>query len=76
MSTKFEHLIQTLGPSSFVTKSTEISVSSRNSHRDAGHLISEVQISSDRIKPGTPPLLEVPEEGYPRHCLHCLLIPY
>ncbi|KAK8136942.1 hypothetical protein PG984_004882 [Apiospora sp. TS-2023a] len=66
MSTKSEHLIQTLGPSSFVTKSTEISVSSRNSNPDVGQLVSEVQISSDRVKAETPPLPEVPEEGVPR----------
>ncbi|KAK8046151.1 hypothetical protein PG996_014215 [Apiospora saccharicola] len=66
MSTKSEHLIQTLGPSSFVTKSTEISVSSRYSNPDVGKLVSEVQISSDRVKAGTPPLPEVPEEGVPR----------
>ncbi|KAK7996290.1 hypothetical protein PG991_015757 [Apiospora marii] len=71
MSTASEHLIQTLGPSSFVTKSTEISVSSRSSNHDACQLVSEVQISSDRVKAGTPPLLEVPEEGVPRPFDNC-----
>ncbi|KAK6833722.1 hypothetical protein PG987_008416 [Apiospora arundinis] len=66
MSTKSEHLIQTLGPSSFVTQSTEITVSLRNSNPDAGQIVSEVQISSDGLKSETPPLPEVPEEGVPR----------
>ncbi|KAK7967402.1 uncharacterized protein PG986_001679 [Apiospora aurea] len=65
-STKSEHLIQALGPSSFVTKSTEITVSVRNSNPDVGQLVSEVQISSDGVKAETPPLPEVPEEGVPR----------
>ncbi|KAK8031708.1 hypothetical protein PG990_001442 [Apiospora arundinis] len=66
MSTKSEHLIQTLGPSSFVTQSTEITVSLRNSNPDVGQIVSEVQISSDGLKSETPPLPEVPEEGVPR----------
>ncbi|KAK8101215.1 hypothetical protein PG999_011589 [Apiospora kogelbergensis] len=66
MSTRSEHLIQTLGPSSFVTKSTEITVSLQHSNRGVGPLVSEVQISSDGLKSETPPLPEVPEEGVPR----------
>ncbi|KAK8058699.1 hypothetical protein PG994_009147 [Apiospora phragmitis] len=63
MSTKSEHLIQALGPSSFITKSTDITVSLRNSNPEVGQLVPEVQISSDGVKAETPPLPEVPEEG-------------
>ena len=55
--------MQTLGPSSFVTKSTEISVSLRQSEIAVEQMVSEVHISADRSKTETPPLPEVPEEG-------------
>ncbi|PKS11648.1 hypothetical protein jhhlp_001799 [Lomentospora prolificans] len=40
-------IIQTLGPSSFITVSTEITVSPRTSETDISQLISEISISSD-----------------------------
>ncbi|KAI0124375.1 hypothetical protein BJ170DRAFT_586116 [Xylariales sp. AK1849] len=65
VATKSEHLIQTLGPSSFVIKTTQVVVSPRTLETDIDHLISEVHISSDRIKAETPPLPDLPEEGAP-----------
>ncbi|CAJ2508104.1 Uu.00g092900.m01.CDS01 [Anthostomella pinea] len=62
-TSKSEHLVQTLGPSSFIIKSTEVSVSPRTPETDIDHLVSEIHISSDRTKPDTPPLPEVPEGG-------------
>lgn len=59
---KSDHLLQTLGPSSFVTRSTEISVAPRDPGIDIDQLILEVHISSDRTKAATPPVPELSEE--------------
>ncbi|KAI0021865.1 hypothetical protein F4780DRAFT_778140 [Xylariomycetidae sp. FL0641] len=60
-TSKSENLIQTLGPSSFITKNTEVTISARTSETDIDQLISEISISSDRIKAETPPLPDMPE---------------
>ncbi|ORY71782.1 uncharacterized protein BCR38DRAFT_462819 [Pseudomassariella vexata] len=65
--TRSEHLVQTLGPSSFITKNTEVLVSGRDSKNDTDHLISEIHISADRSKAETPPLPHLPEEGAPEN---------
>ncbi|KAI1771834.1 hypothetical protein F4818DRAFT_454338 [Hypoxylon cercidicola] len=62
---KPEHLIQTLGPSSFITRTTEVTYSTQDPDTDIEHLISEVHISVDQNKPQTPPLPEVPETSSP-----------
>ncbi|KAI1505874.1 hypothetical protein F5X99DRAFT_173586 [Biscogniauxia marginata] len=64
-TTKSEHLIQTLGPSSFITKSTEVTVSPRTPGPGIDQDESEVHISSERIKAETPPLPEPPEGPTP-----------
>ncbi|KAI1462449.1 hypothetical protein F4805DRAFT_474387 [Annulohypoxylon moriforme] len=55
---KPEYLIQTLGPSSFVTRSTEVAFSPRDPETDLDNLVSEVHISVDRFKTSTPPLID------------------
>ncbi|KAI1414286.1 hypothetical protein F5Y13DRAFT_197742 [Hypoxylon sp. FL1857] len=50
-----EHLIQFLGPSSFITRTTEITYSPRDPEKDLDQVITEVHISADRIKAATPP---------------------
>ncbi|KAI1864872.1 uncharacterized protein JN550_008692 [Neoarthrinium moseri] len=64
IATRSEHLVQTLGPSSFILKTTQVVVGPRNSDTDVNHLISEVHISSDGVKAATPPLPDLPEEGH------------
>ncbi|KAI0472154.1 hypothetical protein GGR56DRAFT_682584 [Xylariaceae sp. FL0804] len=63
ITTKSENLIQPLGPSSFVTKDTEVTTSPRISETDPDQLVSEVQISAGLTKADTPPLPELPEKG-------------
>ncbi|KAI1391337.1 uncharacterized protein F4822DRAFT_442341 [Hypoxylon trugodes] len=61
---KQEHLIQSLGPSSFVTKTTEVTSSPRDPEKDIDQLVSEVHISADRTKastPSTPPIPDLPK---------------
>ncbi|KAI1205944.1 uncharacterized protein F4807DRAFT_470539 [Annulohypoxylon truncatum] len=55
---KPEYLIQTLGPSSFVTRTTEVTFSPRDPETDLDQLVSEVHISADRSKASTPPLMD------------------
>ncbi|KAI2609288.1 hypothetical protein GGR54DRAFT_651861 [Hypoxylon sp. NC1633] len=63
---KTEHLIQTLGPSSFITRTTEVTYSPRNPETDLDHLVTEVHISADRTKAPTPPMLPyLPERVSP-----------
>ncbi|KAI1487506.1 hypothetical protein F5X96DRAFT_686875 [Biscogniauxia mediterranea] len=61
-TTKSEHLIQSLGPSSFITKCTEVTVSPRVPGTSIDQDESEVHIISERVKPETPPLPDSPEE--------------
>ncbi|KAI0598161.1 hypothetical protein F4775DRAFT_601601 [Biscogniauxia sp. FL1348] len=61
-TTKSEHLIQTLGPSSFITKCTEVSISPRIVGASTKQDESEVHITSERVKLETPPLPDSPEE--------------
>lgn len=59
---KPEYLVQTLGPSSFITRTTEVTYSARDPESDIEHMISEVHISADRTKAPTPPMLpDLPE---------------
>ncbi|OTA67693.1 hypothetical protein K449DRAFT_182362 [Hypoxylon sp. EC38] len=51
-----EHLIQSLGPSSFITRTTEVTYSPRDPEKDPDQLISEVFISAGRTKAPTPPI--------------------
>ncbi|KAI0881136.1 uncharacterized protein GGS22DRAFT_197187 [Annulohypoxylon maeteangense] len=66
---KPEYLIQPLGPSSFVTRTTEVTFSPRDPEIDLDNLISEVNISADRSKPATPPLtdhiMDLPDRANP-----------
>ncbi|XDG02311.1 hypothetical protein ABKA04_001926 [Annulohypoxylon sp. FPYF3050] len=55
---KPEYLVQTLGPSSFVTRITEVSYSPRDPETDLDQIVSEVHISSDRTKASTPPMID------------------
>jgi hypothetical protein len=50
-------IIQTLGPSSYITKSTEVTILPRTSETDINHLMTEIRISADssRDEPLTPP---------------------
>lgn len=59
-----QHLVQTLGPSSFVLKTTQVVVCPRDLESDVDHLVSRVHITSDKSKAATPPLPGLPEEGY------------
>ncbi|KAL7625552.1 hypothetical protein AAE478_004772 [Parahypoxylon ruwenzoriense] len=63
---KSEHFIQTLGPSSFVTRTTDVTLSPRDPGTDIDQLISEVHISADRAKAQTPPISELPEKANPQ----------
>ncbi|KAK9774276.1 hypothetical protein SCAR479_09140 [Seiridium cardinale] len=65
VATKSENFVQTLGPSSFIMKTTQVIVAPRNMDCDLDHLVSEIHISSDRTKAATPPLEDLPEEGTP-----------
>ncbi|KAI1799825.1 hypothetical protein F4811DRAFT_71956 [Daldinia bambusicola] len=58
---KSEYLIQTLGPSSFITRTTEVMYSPRDSDADIDQLVSEVHISASRAKVATPPITDFPE---------------
>ncbi|KAI1648586.1 uncharacterized protein F4817DRAFT_364245 [Daldinia loculata] len=60
-STKSEYLIQTLGPSSFITRTTEVVYSPHDPDTDVNQLISEVHISAGRTKAPTPPIPDFPE---------------
>ncbi|KAI2608519.1 uncharacterized protein GGS25DRAFT_280604 [Hypoxylon fragiforme] len=63
---KPEYLVQTLGPSSFITRTTEVTYSARDPESDIEHMISEVHISADRTKAPTPPMLpDLPERVNP-----------
>ncbi|OTB05235.1 hypothetical protein M426DRAFT_10834 [Hypoxylon sp. CI-4A] len=63
-TTSKEHLIQTLGPSSFVTQTTEVTVSTYDPESDI-QLISEVHISADGTKSLTPSIPDLPETANP-----------
>ncbi|KAI1465624.1 uncharacterized protein F4812DRAFT_452166 [Daldinia caldariorum] len=58
---KSEYLIQTLGPSSFITRTTEVMYSPRDPDADIDPLVSEVHISASRAKVTTPPITDFPE---------------
>ncbi|KAI0834164.1 hypothetical protein F5Y06DRAFT_307112 [Hypoxylon sp. FL0890] len=64
-----EHLIQFLGPSSFITRTTEVTYSPRDPEKDIDQLITEVHISADRTKAPTPPFTDaipdIPERADP-----------
>ncbi|KAI5924639.1 hypothetical protein F4810DRAFT_110328 [Camillea tinctor] len=60
ITTKSENLIQTLGPSSFIMKCTEVTVSPRVPGINFKQDESEVHITSDGVKPETPPLPDSP----------------
>ncbi|KAI5867159.1 hypothetical protein GGS23DRAFT_547101 [Durotheca rogersii] len=62
---KPENLVQTLGPSSFVTRRTDVISSTRDPETDLGQLFSQVYISADREKVKTPSISELPEEANP-----------
>ncbi|RYP50061.1 hypothetical protein DL768_004347 [Monosporascus sp. mg162] len=55
VTTKSEYLFQSLGPSSFITKATEVTVSPRIPDTDLDQLISEIHISAEVTKSATPP---------------------
>ncbi|RYO84603.1 hypothetical protein DL766_009820 [Monosporascus sp. MC13-8B] len=57
VTTKSEYLFQSLGPSSFITKATEVTVSPRVPDTDLDQLISEINISAGVTKSATPPTL-------------------
>jgi len=59
---KTETYIQTLGPSSFITRVIETTVSPRT-EADGDQVVIESHISSDAMKSQTPPLPDVPEDG-------------
>ncbi|KAK6062388.1 hypothetical protein SCUP234_07296 [Seiridium cupressi] len=63
VATKSENFVQTLGPSSFIMKTTQVIIAPRTMDCDLDHLVSEIHISSDRTKAATPPLEDLPEEG-------------
>ncbi|KAM0274888.1 hypothetical protein ACHAQH_007777 [Verticillium albo-atrum] len=54
---KTAHYVQTLGPSSFITKDTEVTISPRTREDDIVGVVSEVRISADpgKDEPPTPP---------------------
>lgn len=56
-----EDYVQRLGPSSFVTRTIETTVSPRT-EADIDETLTETHIFSDGIKIETPPLPDVPEE--------------
>ncbi|KAI0377453.1 hypothetical protein F5Y04DRAFT_291798 [Hypomontagnella monticulosa] len=62
-SFKQKFLVQTLGPSSFVTKTTEVAFSFRDPDTDIDGLVSDVCISADRTKAPTPPIPDLPERA-------------
>ncbi|RYP03716.1 hypothetical protein DL765_010413 [Monosporascus sp. GIB2] len=55
VTTKSEYLLQSLGPSSFITKATEVTISPRAPDTDLDQLISEINISAGVTKLATPP---------------------
>ncbi|KAK7750622.1 hypothetical protein SLS62_007469 [Diatrype stigma] len=62
LANKSEYLFQPLGPSSFVTRTTDVTSSARTPDIDIDHLISEVHISAEGEKAVTPSS-EVPDDG-------------
>lgn len=62
LTAKSEHQYQPLGHHSFVTRDTEVKVSTRPVETDINNFLAEIQISSEGIKSQTPPISEVPEE--------------
>ncbi|KAH8652496.1 hypothetical protein BX600DRAFT_553868 [Xylariales sp. PMI_506] len=62
---KSEHLIQTLGPSSFVIKTTKVVVSPRDLELGANYLKPEISITSEEKKAPTPPIPDLAPEEIP-----------
>ncbi|RYP59910.1 hypothetical protein DL769_008329 [Monosporascus sp. CRB-8-3] len=56
VTTKSEYLFQSLGPSSFITKATEVTFSPRIPDTDLDQLISEIHISAEGTRSATPPI--------------------
>ncbi|KAK1469546.1 hypothetical protein CMEL01_01313 [Colletotrichum melonis] len=56
-SAKREHYVQTLGPTSFITKSTEVTILPRTIENDISGMISHITITAEPVKeePPTPP---------------------
>ncbi|GKT66699.1 hypothetical protein ColTof4_04189 [Colletotrichum tofieldiae] len=54
---KREHYVQTLGPTSFITKSTEVTILPRTIENDIAGMISHITITAEPVKeePPTPP---------------------
>ena len=62
-----EYLFQSLGSSSFITRTTETTASPRTVDADIDRLLSEIHISSDGAKATTPSISEPPEEDLDSH---------
>ncbi|GKT48879.1 uncharacterized protein ColSpa_09060 [Colletotrichum spaethianum] len=54
---KREHYVQTLGPTSFITKSTEVTILPRTIENDIAEMVSHITITAEPVKeePPTPP---------------------
>jgi hypothetical protein len=61
---KSQQWVQSLGPSSFVTRSTEVTSSPQSHEVTIDHIVSEVYISASRTKAEPPHMPDVPEEGF------------
>lgn len=54
---KASHYVQTLGPTSFITKSTEVTILPRTTESELAGMVSHVTITAEPVKeePPTPP---------------------
>ncbi|OLN97624.1 hypothetical protein CCHL11_01187 [Colletotrichum chlorophyti] len=62
MAAKSSHYVQTLGPTSFITKSTEVTILPRTLENDVAGMVSHISITAEPIKeePPTPPRSPAP----------------
>lgn len=51
---KREHYVQTLSPTSFITKSTEVTILPRTMENDIAGMVSHVTITAEPVKEGPP----------------------
>lgn len=56
-ATKASHYVQSLGPTSYITKSTEVTILPRTAENDLAGMVSHVTITAEPVKqePPTPP---------------------
>ncbi|OHW96659.1 hypothetical protein CSPAE12_04694 [Colletotrichum incanum] len=72
---KREHYVQTLGPTSFITKSTELTILPRTIENDIAGMISHITITAEPVKeePPTPPRSPATQPAVPAMATSAML---